>query len=132
MLDRAALALVFASAACAVAVMAIFAGGFALYLWLAPTAGAAGAAGIVALACALIVAAIAAFILLRAKQHKEEAHAATAEVMDALPQHFTDLAADRPLASLAASVIGGILIARYPGIARDLMSIVARFTERRR
>lgn len=132
MLDRAALALVMASAACAVAVMAVFAGGFALFSWLVPTAGPAGAAGFVALASALIVLAIAAFILLRAKQHKEEAQAATAEVMDALPQHFTDFATDRPLASLAASVVGGILIARYPGIARDLMSIVARFTERRR
>jgi ABC-type nickel/cobalt efflux system permease component RcnA len=132
MLDRAAFALIMAAAACAVAVMAVFAGGFALFSWLAPTAGAAGAAGIVALVSALIIAGVGIFILVRAKQHKEEAEAAKAEVMDALPHNFTDLAADRPLMSLAASVIGGVLIARYPSIARDLMSIVARFTDRSR
>ncbi|WP_395645482.1 hypothetical protein [Terricaulis sp.] len=130
MLDRAALALVLVTAACAIAALAVFAGGGALYLWLQPTAGPAGAAGIVALLAFLIIAAMAVMAMLRSKQREREVEEAQAEVMEALPQGFTNLASDRPLLTLAASVIGGVLIARYPGVARDLMSVLARFNSR--
>lgn len=126
-LDRAALALVLVTAACAIAALAVFAGGAALYLWLAPSAGPAGAAGIVALIALLIVLAMAVTALMRSKQREREAEEAQAEVLEALPQGFGNIASERPLLTLAASVIGGVLIARYPGIARDLMGVLARF-----
>jgi hypothetical protein len=129
-LDRAALALILVTAACAVAALGVFAGGAALYLWLEPSAGPAGAAGLVALIALLLILAMAVFALLRSRQREREVMEAQAEVMDALPQGFTDIAGERPLLTLAASVIGGVLIARYPGIARDLMGVLARFNRR--
>ena len=130
MLDRAALALILVTAACAIAALGVLAGGAALYLWIAPSAGPAGAAGIVALIALLLVLFMAVAALLRSRQRARETEEVQAEVMDALPQGFTSLAGDRPILTLAASVIGGVLIARYPSIARDLMSVLARFNNR--
>ena len=41
-----------------------------------------------------------------------------------------DIARDRPLVTLAVTALGGLLAARHPTLARDLIAIVARFSRR--
>lgn len=130
MFDRAMSAVVAAAAACAAAVLAVFATGFALYALIEPQVGAATAAAIVALAAALIVAIYALIATLRARQRDREAAVAQAELIDELPLGLGDIARDRPLLTLGITALGGLLAARHPTMARDLIHIVARFTRR--
>lgn len=130
MFDRAMSAVVAAAAACAAAVLAVFATGFALYALIEPQVGAAAAAAIVALAAALIVAVYALIATLRARQRDREAAVAQAELMDELPHGLGDIARGRPLLTLGITALGGLLAARHPTLARDLLHIVARFSRR--
>lgn len=127
MFDRAAAAMIAVVVACSAAALAVFAGGFALYALVEPTAGAAGAAGLVALAAALLVGGYAFIAAERAKSKAREAETAQAQLMDELPMGLGDFARDRPLAALAVTVLGGALAARHPRLTRDLLAIVARF-----
>lgn len=134
MLDRAMATVIATAAACAAAVMAVFALGFALYALIVPSLGAAGASAVVALVAALGVALFALIAVMRARARDREAAAVQAEVMDELPalSFAADFARERPLVTLAVSALGGILAARHPHLARDVIGLVARFNAGRR
>ena len=85
---------------------------------------------IVALASALLVAVYAVVATLRARKRERETAVAQAELMDELPLGLGDIARDRPLLTLGITALGGLLAARHPTLARDLLHIVARFTRR--
>jgi hypothetical protein len=75
------------------------------------------------------VALFALLMALRARQREREAEIAQAAVADALPQFgLGEFARDRPIVTLAVTALGGLLAARNPTLARDLLSIAARFT----
>lgn len=126
MFDRAAVALIALAIVCAAAVLAVFASGFALFAFVAPSAGAAGAAGLVALIAALFVGACALFATSRAEQRAREAEAAKTQLMNDLPLGLGRAASERPLAAIAISLLGGLLAARHPQLARELAAIIAR------
>jgi len=129
MLDRALTRIVAIAAASAAAVMAVFASGFALYALILPQLGSAGASAVVALAAALCVALFALAMAMRARQREREAEIAQAAVAEALPQFgLGDFARERPIVTLAVTALGGLLASRHPTLARDLLSIAARFT----
>lgn len=134
MLDRAMVTLIATAIACAIATMAVFAAGFALYSLVLPTAGPAGAAGLVALVAALILALAIVGIMLRSRakerEREREAAIAQAQIMDEMPFGLGDFARDRPMVTLAVTALGGILAARNPKLSRDLLSIVASFGRR--
>ncbi|QGZ94550.1 hypothetical protein [Terricaulis silvestris] len=134
MFDRAMASVISTAAASAAAVMAVFASGFAIYALILPTAGPAGAAAIVALIATLGVALFALFVTMRNRkrelEREREAAALQAEVMDELPLGLGDIARERPIVTLAVTALGGILAARHPSLARDLIGIVARFGRR--
>lgn len=131
MFDRAMATVIATSAACAAAVMAVFALGFALYALIVPTVGSAGAAAIVALVATLGVALFALFAAYRRRQKEREAAALQAQVMEEMPlMGLGDIARDRPIVTLAVTALGGLLAARHPTLARDLIAIVARFSRR--
>lgn len=119
------------AAASAAAVMAVFAAGFALYALVVPVVGPPGAAAIVALVAALAVALFALFAALRAKKQEREHAEAQAQMLSNLPAELGDIVRDRPIASLAVTLIGGIIAARHPRLARDLIALAARFTRGR-
>jgi hypothetical protein len=119
------------AAASAAAVMAVFAAGFALYALIAPAVGAPGAAAIVALVAALVVALFALFTALRARRRERAEAEAQQHLLTNLPAELGDLVRDRPMASLAVTLIGGIVAARHPALARDLIALAARFTRGR-
>lgn len=128
MLDRALTRVVAIAAASGAAVMAVFAAGFALYALILPVVGAPGAAAIVALVAALAVALFALAAALRARKRERDAEIAQAELAQALPLGLGDIARDRPIVALAVTALGGLLAARHPTLARDLLAIVARFS----
>jgi hypothetical protein len=130
MFDRALSSFIAVAAACAAAVLAVFASGFALYALLLPTVGPALAAAIVALCAAFLVALYAFFATLRARKKERETAVAQAELLDELPMGLGDLARERPLVTLAVTALGGLLAARHPTLVRDLIHIVARFGRR--
>jgi hypothetical protein len=133
MFDRAVSRIVAVAAACGAAVMAVFAAGFSLYALLEPRVGAAGASAIVALVAALLVALIALFAGFRARQRERDAQAASHELAHALPVELLgDAVRDRPLVSLAVTLVVGALAARNPGLVRDLVGLAARFGRDRR
>lgn len=128
MFDRAVTRVVAVAAASAAAVMAVFAAGFALYALVLPSAGAAGAAAIVALVATLLVALFAAFTAYRVHKQEREAEASRQGLMNALPiEMLGDVVRERPLVSLAATALVGMVAARNPGLVRDLVALVARF-----
>lgn len=131
MFDKAMVALIITAAACAFAAMAVFAGGFALYALVLPSAGPAGAAGLVALVATLILSLAAVAIVLRSRakerEREREAAIAQAQIVDQMPSGLGEFARDRPIVTLAVTALGGILASRHPKLARDLLSIVARF-----
>ncbi|MFT3726196.1 MAG: hypothetical protein QM759_00010 [Terricaulis sp.] len=108
--------------------MAVFAAGFALYALVAPLVGPPAAAAIVALVAALIVALFALFTAMQARKREREHAAAQAQMMSNLPAELGEIIKDRPMVSLAVTLVGGILAARHPRMARDLLSLAARFT----
>jgi ABC-type nickel/cobalt efflux system permease component RcnA len=112
-------------AASAAAALTVFAVGFALYALLAPLLGAAGAAAVVALAAALIVAIIALVMLMRIRAEERRAAEARARVAAETPSGFGGFAHDHPLLSLGVTALSGLLAARYPGLAQQLMSFFA-------
>jgi len=119
------------AAASAAAVMAVFAAGFALYALLTPIVAPAGAAAIVALVAALVVALFALFAALRARKREREQAAAQHHMITNLPAELGELVRDRPMVSLAVTLLGGIVAARHPTLARDLIALAARFTRSR-
>ena len=131
MFEHALARVVAVAAASAAAVMAVFAAGFALYALVEPSVGAPGAAAIVALVAALIVALFALFAAMRARRQAREQEAAQQHLLSNLPGELGDIVRDRPLLSLAVTVVGGVLAARYPALARDLVGLAARFTRNR-
>ena len=103
--------------------------GFALYALAGAYVGAAGAAAIVALVAALAVALFALFAALRARASANARKLPRRRnIMSNLPAGLGDLVRDRPMASLAVTLIGGVVAARHPGLARDLIALAARFT----
>lgn len=130
MFDRAMAAVVATAAVAAAVVMAVFALGFALYALIEPALGPAGAAAIVALVAALIVMVFALIAALQKRQREREAAIAQAQLMDELPLGLGDITRDRPLVTLAVTALGGLLAARHPTLARDVIAIVARFGRR--
>jgi protein-S-isoprenylcysteine O-methyltransferase Ste14 len=132
MFDRAMASVIATAAACAAAVMAVFACGFALYALVEPQLGPAGAAAVVALVAALAVAVFALVAAQRARARERESQVAQAQLMEELPLGLGDIARDRPLVTLGVTALGGILAARHPTLVRDLIHIVARFGGRTR
>lgn len=132
MFDRAASSLIAAAAICAAAVVAVVAAGFSLYALLLPPLGAAGAAAVVACVSAVIVALYAIVMTLRAKARERDSQSAHAQLLEALPVALGGLTRDRPMLTMAVSVLGGALVARHPQMARDLLAIVAAWTSRGR
>ena len=130
MFNRAMAAVIVTSAACAAAVMAVFAIGLAIYTLVLPTAGAAGAAGIVALIAVLALALLAIGIMLRSRHHERQTAVAHAELLDELPLGLGDIARDRPLVTLGVTALAGLLAARHPSLVRDLIAVAARFGRR--
>lgn len=130
MFDRAMAAVIATAAASAAVVMIVFALGFALYALVEPSVGPAAAAAFVALAAALVIAIGALIAAYRARKREREAAVAQAQLMDELPVGLGDIARDRPLVTLAVTAVGGLLAARHPTLARDLIAIVARFGRR--
>jgi protein-S-isoprenylcysteine O-methyltransferase Ste14 len=130
MFDRAMSAVIATAAACAAAVLAVFATGFALYALIEPQVGQAAASAIVALAAALIVAVYALIATLRARKRERETAVAQAELLDELPLGLADIARDRPLLTLGVTALAGLLAARHPTLVRDLIHIAARFSRR--
>ncbi|MBX9745933.1 MAG: hypothetical protein K2X34_03465 [Hyphomonadaceae bacterium] len=131
MFDRAMATVIATSAACAAAVMAVFSLGFALYALILPTVGPPGAAAIVALVATLGVALFALFAAYRRRQKEEEAAALQAQLLEQAPGlGLGDIARERPIVTLAITALGGLLAARHPALARDLLSLVARFGRR--
>lgn len=132
MFDKAVSRVIALAAASGAAVMAVFAAGFSLYALILPGVGPAGAAAIVALVAALIVALFAVFAALRTRQREREAEASRVGLMNSLPAELLgDVVRERPLASLAATVVVGALAARNPGLVRDLIALAARFSRER-
>ncbi len=132
-MDRALATLIATAAACAAAVMAVFALGFALYAWAEPSVGPAGAAAVVALVAAISVGAFAASVIYRAREREREQailKARLAEEAAANPAGFSDIARDRPIVTIAVTALGGFLAARHPTIARELIALVAGFGRR--
>lgn len=133
MFDRAVSRIVAIAAASAAAVMAVFAAGFSLYALIEPEVGAAGAAAIVALIAALIVALIALFASFRARRRERQAEEAGRDLAQALPMELLgDVVRERPLVTLAVTLVAGALAARNPGLVRDLVGLAAQFTRERR
>ena len=130
MFDRAAAAMIATIAAGAAAALAVFAGGFALYALVEPSAGRAGAAALVALAATLLVGLYALMAAHRARERAREVEVAQAELMDELPMGLGDVARERPMVTLAITLLGGVLAARHPHLVRDLIAIAARFGRR--
>ena len=82
-----------------------------------------------ALVAALCVALFALVMALRARQREREAEIAQAAVAEALPTFgLGEFAKERPIVTLAVTALGGLLAARHPTVARDLLAIAARFT----
>lgn len=130
MFERASANLLATITACAAAVLAVFAAGFAIYALALPYWGAAGAAAAVAGVAALVVIACALYTNHRAKQKELEAEAAQAHMMSSLPLNLGGIARDHPVASIVATLVAGALASRHPRLSRDLISIIARFTDR--
>jgi hypothetical protein len=111
--------------------MAVFALGFSLYALIVPTVGAAGAAAIVSLVASLGEALFALYAAFRRRKSEREAAALQAQVMEEMPlMGLGDIVRDRPIVTLAVTALGGLLAARNPALARDLIGIVARFSRR--
>jgi hypothetical protein len=125
-MHRALTRIVAIAAASAAAVMAVFAAGFALFALIVPMVGAAGAAAIVALVAALGVSLFALMVALRARQEERDVEVAQAQLADELPLGLSQFTRDRPLATLAVTAVAGILAARYPSLARDLLGVLGR------
>jgi len=130
MFERVSANLIAVVTACAAAILAVFALGFALYALVEPQLGPAGAAASVAGAAALLIGAIALGLHLRAKQKEREAAVLQAELADSMPLGIGGFAKDHPLVAIGVTVLGGALAARHPKLSRDLLAIVARFTGR--
>ncbi|MDX2276310.1 MAG: hypothetical protein NW206_12735 [Hyphomonadaceae bacterium] len=130
MFERASANMLATIAACAAVVVAVVAAGFAVYALALPYWGPAGAAAATAAAAALLVGACALFTHHQAKAKEREAALAQENMMRALPLSIGDLARDHPIASVVATLVAGLVAARHPRLSRDLISIVARFTER--
>lgn len=124
MFERTTLSLVALAAASAAAGLIVFALGFALYALVEPSLGAAGAAALVAAVAGLGLGAYALILALRSAQRAREAELARAELSRALPPHLAAIAAERPLVSLAITIGVGFMAARYPGLSRDLLSLL--------
>jgi hypothetical protein len=130
MFERATANLIATVAACAATVLSVFAAGFAIYALALPYWGAAGAAAAVAGAAAIVVTICALYTHHRAKQKEIEAEAAQADMMSSLPLNIGGVARDHPIASLVATLVAGAVASRHPRLSRDLISIIARFTDR--
>jgi hypothetical protein len=131
MFDRARAALIVTAAACAAAVLVVFAAGFALYAFALPYVGAAGAAAIVALAAALALGLYALISILNKRKREHDTEVAHAELLDELPLGLGDIARDRPMLTLGIAALSGLLAARHPTLTRDLIHLAARFTTKR-
>ena len=112
----------------AAAVMAVFAAGFAIFAGFRDAGiSDAWAAAIVAALATVIVGVFAAVAIIRKKAREKEKAEQQARLMESMPNGLSEMARDRPLVTLAVSLVGGALAARHPSLARDLLSIVARF-----
>ncbi len=113
----------------AAAVMAVFAAGFAIFAAFRDIGlSNAWAATIVAALSALVVIIFATVAIMRKKERERADALAREHMMSSLPFNLADVAKDRPIVTVAASLIGGVLAARHPKLARDLVSLLARFS----
>ena len=131
MFDRAADNIIAAATASAAAVLAVFALGFAVYASFVPLVGEPWAATIVAAISSSFVAIYALIAHVRAKASRRAEEQARTEMMNSMPMGVGTLAKEHPWIALAVSLAGGVLAARHPRLARDLVSIVARVTSGR-
>lgn len=114
----------------AAAVMAVFAAGFAIFAGFRDAGyGDAWAAAIVAALAALVVGIFATVAIVRKNARDKAKAEQQARLMEQMPNGLSELARDRPIVTLAVSLLGGALAARHPNLARDLISIVARFAK---
>lgn len=130
MFQRATGSVIAVAAAGAAAVLVVFATGFAIYALIEPLIGAAGAAASVAAIAAAGVGVYALVAGQRVKAREREAEDARAALLEALPLGLGEIARERPIATLAASVLGGVVAARHPRVIRDVITILARLSER--
>lgn len=129
MLERATDDIIALAAAAAAAVVTVVAAAFALYAaCLSSHMSPAWSAAVVSAAAAAIVGILYGIATLRARAKQRAAEDAQAELARQLPINVAGLARDHPFAALAVSVVGGALAARHPKLARDLLSLVTRFS----
>jgi hypothetical protein len=131
MLDRAAFAVVGAVALCSVAALGVAAADFALYAFAAPALGPAGAAALVAGVAAAVFAVLALALALRRRRREQAAEEARASLLGLIPEDLGAIARERPLVALLISLVSGAAAARHPGLARDLVSLLAAWTRTR-
>lgn len=131
MFERATDDIIALAMAAAAAVVAVVAAAFALYAYFEPIVHPAWAATIVSGTALVLVGALALAAGIRARIKQHAAEEAQAELAKQLPLNIADLARDHPFAALAMSVVGGAVAARHPKLARDLLSLVTRFTNGR-
>lgn len=125
MLNRAVASLTTIAAVCAAAAVAVLAGAFALYAVIEPLAGAAGAAGAVALGASMSVGACALFVAHRAGKRARRTEFAQREMMKQLEILAGGIAQKHPVTAILACAAGGLLAARAPRLADELLAVAA-------
>jgi dihydroxyacetone kinase len=124
MFEKAAASLIAVSAMCAAAGMAVVAAGFALYAALFVRFGPAWSAALVAVAGAVVAAVLAVVLKLRADRRKLHADLMQTNIVSLLPVEVRHFIADRPIATLAISLLSGFLASRNPTLMRELVSVL--------
>jgi hypothetical protein len=124
MFERAAASLIAVSAMCAAAATAVVAAGFALYAALLVRFGPAWSAALVALAGAVVAAVLAVVLKLRADRRQLHADLVRTNIVGLLPAEARHFIADRPIATLAISLLSGFLASRNPTLVRELVSVL--------
>ena len=124
MFERATASLAAIAAMCAAVALAVFAAGFAFYAVLFARFGPAWSAAAVAAAAVLVASVIAVILKVRADRMQLHAEVARANIVSLLPAEVRHFIADRPIATLAISLISGFLAARNPVLMRELVSVL--------
>lgn len=130
MFERTATQLIAAAAACAAAVLVVFALGFALFALVEPFIGAAGGAASVAFIAALGIGGYALVTAQGAQRRARESEQVRLHLAQALPSRLGALAADRPMVGLAITIAAGALAARNPSLTRDLVALMTALDQR--
>jgi len=124
MFDRALGAVIAATALCALAALAVVAAGYAIYAALAPAIGPAWAAAAVAAIAAAPLGVGALILQWRSQARAAETARARQELSNAMAEPLFGIVRAHPLASIAATLIGGFVAARDPRLMRDLLALL--------